>query len=109
MTICTKKKTTNGFFFIGIKVDANVLYGQNEIGKFIAKLMQENIEVYEEDANDIKHIFDIDNYIPSFVEMWLEDDVIMARLDFPDHGDVDLPIYPTRQIYKALKNELKRD
>ena len=96
-------------FFISIKVDANVLYGQNEIGKFIAKLMKEDIEHYEEFADDIKHIFDIKDYIPSFVDMWFEGDVIMARLDFPEFGDVDLPIYPTRQSYKALKNELKRD
>ena len=96
------------YFYLGIKVDADVLYGQNEIGKFIAKLMQEDIKHYEEFADDIKHFFDFDNYIPRIVAMSVEGDVIEARLDFPNYGDVDLPIHPTREIYKALKNELKR-
>lgn len=94
--------------YYGIKVDGNVLFGQNEIGKFIAKLIQDDIELYEEFADDIKHKFCLNDYIPKFVSMWVKDEVIMARLDFPEYGDVDLPIYPTKEIYKAIKDLLKR-
>lgn len=103
-----KDENYKAYFFIGIKVDSNVLFGQNEIGKFIAKLIQEDIKLYEEFADDIKHKFCLNDYIPKIVSMWVKDEVIMARLCFPEYGDVDLPIHPTREIYKAIKNELKR-